>query len=85
MEKITYYTNSGEFEAEKLLPCPFCGGEPEFITIGNDYTKSRKAQIKCKKCIVKRTTGAIRNNLEWCGRKAIEAWNERWEESKNFA
>lgn len=76
-EEITYQTNTGEFVAEKLLPCPFCGGEPEFVTIGNDYTKSRKAEIKCTKCFCKRTTGAIHNNLEWCGRKAIELWNKR--------
>lgn len=76
-EEFTYQTNTGEFVAEKLLPCPFCGGEPEFVTIGNDYTKSRKAEIKCTKCFCKRTTGAIHNNLEWCGRKAIELWNKR--------
>jgi hypothetical protein len=83
MEKITYYTNSGEFIADKLLPCPFCGGEPEFITIGNYHTKSRKAQIECTKCHVRRTTGTIRNDLEWCGRKAIEAWNARWQDSSD--
>lgn len=83
MEKIIYYTNSGEFEAEELLPCPFCGGEPEFITIGNEATKKRKAQIECTKCHVRRTTGAIRNSLEWCGRKAIELWNARWQETSN--
>lgn len=83
MEKITYYTNSGEFEAEKLLPCPFCGGEPEFRTIGNEATKNRKAEIECTKCHVRRTTGAIRNNLEWCGRKAIELWNARWQETSH--
>jgi hypothetical protein len=77
MEQKTYSTNSGHFMADELLPCPFCGGEPEFYTIGNEYTKSRKAEIRCTKCMVKRTTGAIRHSLEWCGRKAIEAWNER--------
>lgn len=82
MEQIKYSTNSGEFIADKLLPCPFCGGEPEFITIGNDYTKKRKVEIKCKKCRVKRTTAALRFNLEWCGRKAIEAWNERWQNER---
>ena len=82
MEQIIYSTNSGEFEANKLLPCPFCGGEPEFYTIGNDYTKKRSAEIKCTKCMVKRTTGAIEHDLEWCGRKAIEAWNERWQNER---
>lgn len=79
MEQITYSTNSGEFTADELLPCPFCGGEPEFITIGNDYTKKRSAEITCTNCRVKRTTGAIRQSLEWCGRKAIKAWNDRWQ------
>ncbi len=82
MKQIIYSTNSGEFEADKLLPCPFCGGEPEFITIGNDYTKKRSAEIKCTKCFVKRTTAALRFDLEWCGRKAIEAWNKRWQNER---
>jgi Lar family restriction alleviation protein len=82
MEQIIYSTNSGEFKADKLLPCPFCGGEPEFITIGNDYTKKRGAEIKCTKCMVKRTTVALRFDLEWCSRQAIEVWNKRWQNER---
>ena len=32
--------------------------------------------------MIKRTTGAIRQDLEWCGRKAIEAWNQRWQNER---
>ena len=77
MEKITYYSNGGEFEADKLLPCPFCGSAPELIFIGNDYTKSRKVEIKCKKCRIRRTDAGIHKDHEWVARKAIEQWNER--------
>ena len=82
MKQIEYSTNSGKFIAGELLPCPFCGGEPKFHTIGNDYTKTRKAVIKCKNCMVKRTTAAITHDLEWCSRRAIEAWNKRWQNER---
>lgn len=53
----------------KLLPCPFCGGEP---TIDRHYIGQRKAdyRIICKHC------GA---RFFWFDRlfKAIEAWNKR--------
>ena len=63
---------------KELLPCPFCGSEKvELSYKGNAYTKTRSVTIKCKNCAVKRTIGAIRYDLEWCERKAIEAWNQR--------
>ena len=62
---------------EILKPCPFCGGEAEITTVGNDFGKKRKAIIKCKTCFVQKTVGAIRNNLEWCIEKAKEFWNKR--------
>ena len=73
----TYLSNSGEFEAEELKPCPFCGGEADLSFIGNDYTKSRKVTIKCKGCRAKRTDAALRYSHEWVARVAIDYWNKR--------
>lgn len=78
MEK--YIDNSGnEFQADKLLDCPFCGSEPKMTFIGNNHTKSRKVKIKCKNafCRIETTTGSIRNDAEWTAKTSIEVWNRR--------
>lgn len=61
----------------KLLPCPFCGGESEIMRIGNCYTKSRKAVVRCKGCNIQKVVGAIVNNLDWCEANVVEQWNRR--------
>jgi len=66
-----------EFEAEDLLPCPFCNGKAEINFIGNSYTKRRSATVKCNKCFTQRTVGAIYNSSEWCARELIQTWNTR--------
>ena len=48
-----------------LKPCPFCGGEAVKIFIGNEYTKKRSVEIKCKKCRVKRVNAAIYHDHDW--------------------
>jgi hypothetical protein len=63
--------------AQELLPCPFCGGIPTKIFIGNDFSKKRSVTIKCTKCFTKQVTGAIRNNHAWCEAMATIKWNER--------
>lgn len=78
LKQIKYFDNSSDgFVADKMLPCPFCGNDPEILFIGNNYTKSRKVTIKCKKCRVQRTDAALRFDHEWVARNAIEQWNER--------
>ena len=62
----------------KLIPCPFCGGEPEIRCKGNNYTKSRSITIKCKNCRSKRTDATVRHSMEWIERVAIERWNQRY-------
>src|SRR5690606_22731887 len=62
---------------EKLLPCPFCGGEAEIHDIGNDLKKSRKTEIVCTQCHVKKVVAAIHNPLSWTRATAIEEWNRR--------
>ena len=52
---------------DKLLPCPFCGGEAEFCKgdwIGKEYW------VKCTKCICKTS---LSNNYN----EPIKAWNTR--------
>jgi hypothetical protein len=60
-----------------LKNCPFCGSECEITKKGNDYTKSRSAKVKCKKCRAERTVGAIRNDMDWCVDTSIALWNTR--------
>lgn len=66
-------------EKEELKDCPFCGGSPELKYRGNDHTEGRVVTIVCttKKCRAKQRTGAIRFNMAWCEKKAIEKWNKR--------
>ena len=63
---------------EKLLPCPFCGSDNIILLHkGNDHTQTKSVTVKCKKCICKRETGAIKFSLDWCEKTAITAWNTR--------
>jgi hypothetical protein len=78
MKQIEYFPNTGEtFFADELEPCPFCGSVPELNFIGNDYTKSRKVVVKCKKCRIQRTDAAIRFDHKWVALNAIKSWNTR--------
>jgi hypothetical protein len=64
---------------ESLKDCPFCGGGAELRRVGNQYTKSRKAQVHCKTfgCCCEQTVGAIRQSMEWREAKVVEKWNTR--------
>jgi len=76
--KITLYeTNSGEFNYEALLDCPFCGGTANIIFIGNDYSKRREVIIKCSKCQVEMHDAALRLNTETLAKTTIDRWNTR--------
>ena len=72
---------NNQFEADGLLPCPFCGGSAEMTFKGNDYTRKKSVTIKCSNCRAQRTDGAIRYSHEWCAKKAISYWNQRKERS----
>jgi hypothetical protein len=61
----------------KLLPCPFCGSEPEVEYIGNEYTKSRKIIIRCPQCRIQRTNAAFMNGFTWLEDVSAKQWNER--------
>lgn len=67
---------------EKLLPCPFCGGEGRLIKTyesGHGYCIDIHA-VKCQKCGAKGgTTSTYRNESpeEELKKKAIDKWNMR--------
>ena len=60
-----------------LKNCPFCGGEPILLYKGNHFTKKRAITIKCKKCRVQITHGAIRHSIEWLEQQIEDSWNHR--------
>jgi len=77
-QEMETYDNGGNLiELDELLPCPFCGGEPEIIFIGNNQTKSRSVKIKCPDCRIERTDAGIRFNHQRIAEIAVKNWNRR--------
>jgi hypothetical protein len=66
--------NGGQAE---LLPCPFCGTDPEWRHQGNDHTKSRRLIVRCPGCRVELVNAALRNDFAWLERISAEQWNRR--------
>ena len=60
-----------------LLPCPFCGGDAEMKHIGNDRSKKRLIEVKCKQCRATRTDGAIHEGFDWVENVVAKNWNAR--------
>ena len=56
----------------KLLCCPFCGGEPEIKQIGR-----YRLWIGCKECLMGKKQKVFRYSLKWLAGKMIEDWNKR--------
>ena len=80
MEQAEYKPHSGNvFLADVLLSCPFCGGEAGLMFIGNDYTKTRKVEIKCSNINCRATiiNAGRRKNSEQVTKWSIESWNKR--------
>lgn len=63
--------------AERLLPCPFCGGNVKTTYIGNEWTKVRKICVKCKRCGCEQTTGTPHYGFDWLESVAEANWNKR--------
>jgi len=71
------YEEATRRDTMNLLPCPFCGTEPDVEFIGNAHTKSRKVKVRCPKCRIERTDAAIRYGFEWLRGIAEKNWNQR--------
>jgi hypothetical protein len=83
MEQTTYMPHSGnDFQADILLPCPFCGYIPELTFAGNEHSPSRKVYIKCtnKQCRVEIHSATIRYDSKQVALWAIAIWNNRVKE-----
>lgn len=63
-----------ETKEREMLPCPFCGGEPEIKQTGKN-----KMTVKCKSCLIGVEQSVLRFSLEWLHAKLIENWNKRVE------
>jgi len=80
MKQTIYRPHSGDnFQADELLPCPFCGFIPELIFIGNDYSKKRSVDVKCTNinCRVGVTVGGVHTGSKQVALWAIGIWNKR--------
>lgn len=78
--KAHYFDNDGNvFIYNTLLLCPFCGGKPKILFIGNSYTKSREVKINCSNpfCRCSITSKGRLHNHEKVAITSIDAWNLR--------
>lgn len=67
-----------ESKENEMLPCPFCGGEPEIKQTGiNQMT------VKCRGCLIGIEQGVLRFSFEWLREKLIEKWNKRVAQNEN--
>lgn len=57
---------------QELLPCPFCGAEPEMVQIGQN-----KIRIKCPECLVEKEQKVLRQTVDWLKGKMVAWWNSR--------
>jgi len=55
-----------------LLPCPFCGCQPDIEQKGKNGLR-----IFCTGCNIEKTQKVLRYSLEWLRMKLIENWNKR--------
>ena len=62
-----------------LVPCPFCGGEAEYIERGNEHVGLKETVIRCKKCGTKQTHKWLRYkfDFDFVRRDTRLAWNTR--------
>ena len=64
---------------EKLKPCPFCGGEAEYIERGNEYMGIKETEIKCKHCGTRQVHKWLRMKFDFekVRELTVDAWNDR--------
>lgn len=68
----------------ELKPCPFCGGEAEYIERGNEHTGLKETMVHCKSCNTKQTHkwSRYKFDFEFVRLRTFEAWNRRVENEK---
>lgn len=69
---------SNQIALTDLLPCPFCGGEPEIKQTGR-----LKMKIRCKSCLIGIEQKTLRFGIHWLEEKLIEGWNKRIKQESN--
>ena len=76
MMKVKRYGSDNEIE---LLPCPFCGSDPQVVYTGNDLRESRAVTIQCSNsgCRISRTDRTLRKTFSWLEDIAVNGWNMR--------
>lgn len=65
-KELGFVGNSG------MLPCPFCGGEPDIKQTGRN-----KLKLKCKRCLIGIEQKTLRFGLDWLKEQMISDWNNR--------
>lgn len=62
-----------------LVPCPFCGGEAEYIERGNEHVGLKETVIRCKKCGTKQAHKWLRYkfDFDFVRKDTRLAWNTR--------
>lgn len=55
-----------------MLPCPFCGHDPEMFQIGHNRVK-----IKCNNCLVEKEQKVLRQTADWLKEQMTTWWNTR--------
>lgn len=74
--KVKSWYEGDEIE---LLPCPFCGRNPEILHKGNDHSKKREITIRCTNvhCRIQRTNASFGFGFDWLEAVAAKGWNKR--------
>lgn len=67
----------------KLKPCPFCGGEAEYIEKGNKHVGLKETLVRCKSCNTKQVHKWViyKFDFEFVRISTVEAWNMRVEQN----
>lgn len=66
-------------EKGELLPCPWCGGQAEYIERGNEHIGLKETAVRCKKCGAKQTHKWRRYkfDFDFVRNRTRTAWNTR--------
>ncbi|MDE6156285.1 MAG: Lar family restriction alleviation protein [Eubacterium sp.] len=63
----------------ELKPCPFCGGEAEYIERGNEYMGLKETEIRCKTCGTKQLHKwyKLKFDFDFVRNSTVKHWNRR--------